>query len=132
MSNPITLHKNLFRNLVPWEGSERDKIVIFSPFLGHARIIISAPTLNNFSLPIEAGARPNELLRKKHPPKKKKEDTRCFSSIQESTKVKARKSNTLKCRQSGKDHERAFRGRGVRDGGRVKCVRVRVGRGVGQ
>ena len=41
--------------------------------------------------------------------------------------AKARESSALKCRKSGKDHERAFRGIRERGGGQVNFFRVKEG-----
>ena len=45
------------------------------------------------------------------------------------TKAQARKLSALKCRQFGKDHEGAFRGRVMWGGVQGNCVRGRGGRG---
>ena len=58
---------------------------------------------------------------------KEKGIERCAGSILESTEAKARKSSTKNCRQSGKYHEKAFRGRGGRGGGRGNMSEVEEG-----
>ena len=63
------------------------------------------------------------------PPKKKKRRQSYASLILDTTKEKSRKLSSSKYRQSGKYHERAFRGRWGRGRGRGGCVRDMVGRG---
>ena len=79
------------------------------------KIIISAPRLRNAPSP-EIQLQQTSCS-KTITDNEEKWRQRCAISILDSKEVNARKSSTPKCRQSGKDHESSFRGRGGRGGG---------------